>query len=139
MSGAFFYHAPLLAGLLLLAGCSGRGPAVPTAVAGKVSYRGKLLGTGSIVFVPDAARGTGGDPISAAVQSDGGYKLPGADTPAGWYRITIAAVGVRPTLPGQAFGLPYSLLPDKYRDPETSALSCEVQPARENIINFNLE
>jgi hypothetical protein len=139
MSGAYFYHGPLLAGLFLLAGCSGRGPSVPTAVSGKVSYHGKLLGTGSIVFVPDEVRGTAGDPICAAIQPDGVYKLPGTEFPAGWYRITVAAVGVRPAAPGQAFGLPYSLLPDKYRDPETSGLSCEVQPARDNAINFNLE
>ncbi len=139
MSGASFYHAPLLLVILLLGGCGGNGPAASTGVAGKVSYRGTVLGTGNIVFVPDAERGTAGDPICAAIQPNGTYKLPGAAIPPGWYRVTIAAVGVRPTAPGQTYAVPYSILPDKYRDPEASGLTCEVQPARENAINFNLE
>jgi hypothetical protein len=143
MSGAVTHHGAWLTAVLLLtgslSGCGGKESSASTAVAGKVSYRGKLLGTGSIVFVPDAMRGTGGDPICAAIGPDGAYKLPGAGIPDGWYRVTVAAVGIGPAAPDQRTGLPYSLLPDKYRDPEASGLSCEVKPGRENTINFNLE
>jgi hypothetical protein len=143
MSTAPFLRHRYLAALVLVlaAGCAGRGTDRATALAGKVSYRGKAVGTGTIVFVPDGSRGTNGPPLCAAIQPDGGYKVTaGASAvPAGWYRVTIAAVAVPPAGPGQAFGVPYSLLPDRYRDPELSGLVCEVKAGRENAINFNLE
>ncbi|OAI46933.1 hypothetical protein AYO44_01780 [Planctomycetaceae bacterium SCGC AG-212-F19] len=143
MSRAFPFRNRHLAALtlVLLAGCAGRGSDHATGVAGKVSYRGKPVGTGTIVFVPDAARGTNGDPLCSAIGADGGYKLPTdkSAVPSGWYRITVAAVAVPPAVPGQAFAVPYSLLPDRYRDPELSGLLCEVKPGRDNAINFNLE
>lgn len=133
------YLAALI--LALAAGCAGRGGDRATAVSGKVSYRGKAVGTGTVVFVPDGNRGTSGPPLCAAIQPDGSYQVSAGNAaiPAGCYRVTIAAVAVPPAGPGQPFGVPYSLLPDRYRDPELSGLACEVKAGRANAINFNLE
>ena len=124
----------------MIAGChSATEP--PTPVDGKVSYRGSPLRGGSIVFIPDASRGSSGPLAHASIQADGSYHLetdgsPGA--PAGWYRITVVAV-VDSFYPGGRESVPHSILPEKYGDPDISGLACEVRPGRDNKINFNLE
>jgi hypothetical protein len=130
----------LLPLLVLAAGCGGSaGQFVP--VAGKVTFRGKPLAAGTIVFAPDPDRGTTAIPVCAEIQSDGMYRLKPSDAPGiapGWYRVTVAAVEIVPAQ-GTSPAVPRSLLPDRYRDPELSGLICEVKPGRENSINFNLE
>src|SRR5262249_29647890 len=127
---------------ILPAGCDAA--ALPRfVVRGKVSYRGIPLTTGMIVFTPDAARGNPGPLACAEIQADGSYNLRTENAPgaaAGWYRVTVAAVE-NPSQPrwGHPPAPPRSLVPDKFRDPELSGLTCEVLPGRENLINFNLE
>ena len=64
-----------------------------------------------------------------------GTALPGI--PPGWYRITVMALA-NPEA-GQAFAIPRSLLPDHYRDPESSDLSREVLPGQDNDIELDLQ
>lgn len=128
--------------LLLITGCSGEGANGPAPVAGKISYRGQPVTRGTIVFAPDPLRGGEGDPVRTSIQPDGRYQMPGADKQGvapGWYRVTVAAVDMGPIDPGSPILVPRSLLPEKYRDPELSGLSCEVKAGRDNTINFNLE
>lgn len=129
----------LLAGAL--AGCDG-GPTL-SPVHGKVTFRGKPLTRGTIVFIPDAQRGGNGPLASADIEADGNYNLQTGSTPGvtpGWHRVTIMAVEPpAATAAGQRFQVPRSLIPEKYRDPELSGLNCEVKPGKENGINFNLE
>lgn len=136
--------AHILAGLLMLglmAGCDG-GPAL-SPVHGKVTYRSAPLTGGTIVFTPDAKRGGHGPLASAEIQPDGTYTLRTGSSPGaaiGWHRVTIVAIEkTPPAATGQRFQVPRSLIPEKYRDPELSGLSCEVKPDKENGINFNLE
>jgi hypothetical protein len=127
--------------LLLAAGC-GSNSTEPAPVSGKVSFRGTPLSTGTIVFTPDPVRGFAGPPVCAEIQTDGGYQLQSADQAGvapGVYRVTVAAVVPGATYPGQSFAPPQSLLPDKYRDPDLSGLTCEVKAGRPNAFNFNLE
>ena len=127
--------------LLLLPGCQqARTPLAP--VRGKISYRGMFLQGGTIVFTPDAGRGTTGPLSQAAIQLDGSYTLraeQGFGAVPGWHRVTVAAV-YAPALParGEAFAVPQSLLPDRYRDPELSRLVCEVKAGEANVFDFNL-
>ena len=130
-----------LACCLLLAGC-GRAPLTP--VSGKVAYKGFNLQSGVIVFTPDAGRGERGSIAVAKIREDGSYTLSTGDAPGaspGWYRITVSALAntsfTQPA--GQGFTYPTSLLPEKYRDPESSLLTCEVKPGRTNTIDFNLD
>lgn len=131
--------------LLLLAtssGCS-RSGATLAPVRGRVAYRGMVLRAGSIVFSPDADRGTRGPLARADIRPDGTFQLMTGEAPGavpGWHRVTIAAVEpVMSYAPDQPFASPRSLLPEKYRAPDLSGLLCEVQKAKENEFNFNLE
>jgi hypothetical protein len=128
--------------LLLATGCD------PTAnpfapVHGKVSYRGSPLRAGTIIFSPDTAHGCRGSLVQAEIQSDGAYELRTAGAPgamAGWYRITVAATA-KPSGSSsrETFTDPYSLVPDKYRDPELSGLVREVKSPRPNRFDFDLD
>jgi hypothetical protein len=128
--------------LVLLLGCDA-GTGTLATVRGRVSYRGIPLRTGTIVFTPDPIRGHGGLQARADIGTDGTYVLRTGDTAGaalGWHRVTIMALepGAQ-IVPGAAFSIPRSLLPDKYRDPELSGLTCEVEAGKENVIDFNLE
>jgi hypothetical protein len=130
------------AGLLLLAaaGCGSRPQGLP-AVRGRVFYHKMPLSGGTIVFAPDADRGGSGPLARADIQPDGSYTLKTGDTPGaapGWYRITVVALQAESGGP-TSFAAPRSLLPPRYRDPDLSGLSCQVQEGQENTCDFNLE
>jgi hypothetical protein len=128
--------------LTFLEGCQ-RGQAPLTLVSGKVAYKGLALQGGTIAFTPDNSRGATGPIAFGKIGQDGTYHLytgdnPGA--PAGWYRVTVmslAPTGV--ALAGQPFNPPYSLLPEKYRDPDLSELAREIKANQANAIDFNLD
>jgi hypothetical protein len=126
----------------LISGCeSGTESLAP--VRGKVSYKGAPLTAGTIVFTPDALRGTTGSMARAEIQPDGTYvlqtkSLPGAI--AGWHRVTVMAMESRPPSGAdREVVMPRSLLPEKYSDPELSGLSCQIRGGQENFINFDLD
>jgi hypothetical protein len=134
----------LAAGLLLTlpSGCD-PGTASLATVRGKVSYKGVPLRTGTIVFTPDALRGTTGSMARSEIRPDGTYALQtnGSHGAAvGWHRVTVMALesGSAPG-PNGDFITPRSLLPEKYRDPELSGLSCKVRAGEENCIDFDLD
>jgi hypothetical protein len=134
----------VLVGLTLLgaAGCRSRKPEL-TAVQGTVSYQGTALSSGTIVFTPDASRGHEGALAHGEIKPDGSYSLrtdQGYGAMPGWYRVTIMAVAApgRPA-EGQAYAMPRTLIPEKYRDPELAGLLREVKPGGANHINIDLE
>ena len=95
------------------------------------------------MFTPDNSRGATGPIAFGKISQDGTYHLYTGEAlgaPAGWYRITVTSLapsGVQSQ--GQPFNPPYSYLPDKYRDPQLSELSCEIKPNKANSIDFNLD
>ncbi len=127
---------------LLFAGCDG-GAAQFAPVTGKVSYQGVPLRGGTIVFVPDPDRGNNGPLAKSSIQPDGKYLLKTGDIPGampGWYRVTVIAVEeVRLSAGNNDLAVPRSLVPEKYRDPQLSDLTCEVKPGQENGFDFNLQ
>ena len=136
------YRLAALSALAVLTGCNSFLDTV-TAVRGKVSYHGVPLQTGTIVFTPDEQRGTAGPLARAEIRADGTYEL-GSDAtpipPAGWYRVTIVAMEAwTGNDAAGGYSVPRSLLPDKYRDPELSGLSCEFKAGEDNILNFDLD
>jgi len=70
--------------------------------------------------------------------TDGSYSLRNGRPPwrCSWqYRVTVRAVGAVPGRPGQT-----SLLaPERYSDPLSSGLACEVKKVEENVINIHLQ
>jgi len=97
---------------------------------------------GTVVFTPDAGRGTTGAQSQAEIQSDGTYNLratQGFGAVPGWHRVTVAAVYAETGAPGgEHVIVPQSLVPDRYRDPQLSGLVCEVKADQSNAFDFNL-
>ena len=126
--------------VLLAAGCGRRDASSLAPVCGKVSYQGRPLHTGTIVFAPDPVRGTSGE--IGPCGNPGRWHLPAQVRRPAWHRSRLAPCH-RDCRRGGPLGprrpVPHSLLPLKYRDPELSGLSCEVTAGRENTINFNLQ
>ena len=74
----------------LTAGCGGSGGPARYDLSGKVSYGGKPVPAGRIVFEPDGAKGNSG-PASYAEIHDGRYAAPrGKGTVGGPHRVRIA-------------------------------------------------
>jgi hypothetical protein len=116
---------------VLVSGCD-------LAIEPMAPVRGVPLHTGTIVFTPDESRGTAGPMARAEIRAEGTYELSTADqcgARAGWYRVTIMAMDGA----AGSYSVPRSLLPDKYRDPELSGLSCHVKSSQENVVDFSLE
>ncbi|HMC63391.1 MAG TPA: hypothetical protein VKI65_00475 [Gemmataceae bacterium] len=132
----------LSAVMLLFAapGCGDADVARLAVVRGRVTYQGKTLTSGTIVFAPDALRGNNGPLATAAIQPDGSFDLHTGEALGampGWHRVTVVALEAGTG--GQALAVPRSLLPDKYSDPDLSGLTCEVKPAQENSVAFDLD
>ncbi len=129
--------------LLVMTGGCDPGVESLVAVRGRVFYRGVPLHTGSLVFTPNASRGTTGQMARADIQPDGRYVLHTGDrlgAKAGWYRVTVVALADSSAeVPGQPFRIPHSLLPEKYRDPDLSGLQVEIKADQENTIDWNLD
>jgi hypothetical protein len=129
-------------GLLVAAGC-GREPAPLAPVSGRISFQGKPLAGGTIVFTPDPERGGSGPLAFAEVKADGSFTLrTGAQFGAvpGWHRVTVASAPPPAAVPGAptapAGVLP---LPPKYSDPERSGLHQEVKAGLANTIDLRLD
>jgi len=109
-----------------------------TRVRGTVTYLNRVLPTGSIVFIPDETRGFAGPMARGEIQQDGSYSLHTGDRPGavpGKYRVTVRAVGAVAGRPGQSC----LLTPERFSDPESSGLACEVKKVEENVINIHLQ
>ena len=124
---------PALLAVGLLAGCRQRSTSL-NPVTGRVSYKGMQLQSGIIVFAPDTTRGESGPVCVGKIGPDGTFALATGDgqgAPAGWYRVTVASLATAAPA--------VSALPEKYRDPGLSLLTCEIKPDRPNQLDFNLD
>jgi hypothetical protein len=118
--------------LLSLTGCSQQAPPAPGVVRGVVTFQGRPLAGGLIVFAPDRDKGNAGKPSSATIAADGSYELP--DPAAGWYRVAIADP---PGVFREEWGLPR--FPTALRRPDRSRLEREVKPGHQHVMNFVVE
>jgi hypothetical protein len=119
-------------------GCGGS--TVPTAIRGLALYRGEPLAGGTVVFTPNAEKGSAGPIATGTIQPDGSFSLEtpdGKPIAAGWYRVAVAAG------PGmvdiQTVDRPYPGLPARYRIPTLSGLEREVKSGMENRFEFDLD
>jgi hypothetical protein len=123
---------------LIVAGCAKKSRWETAPVSGKVTYRGKPLPTGTVMFVPGE-----GPAATGEIGKDGTYKLTtNADDGAviGTHKVTITALqGMEGALPEVRSGTPGPLVPAKYLNAETSGLIAEVKPKTNNEVNFELK
>ena len=130
-----------LLALLVPLGASGCGPGT---VSGTVSYKGKLLRGGNVLFVGAAGKSS----VSASIQDDGTYTLTGV--PTGAVTVCVETASLKPVwgpparhykappgmqAPGGLTEAPppkhYVPIPDKYGKPDQSGLSYAVKSGRQ--------
>jgi hypothetical protein len=112
---------------LTAGGCGGPSRPPLGKVHGKVTYRGKPLTFGSVVFMPVAGMGdegpTGaGQPSSGTIQPDGSYELttdtPGDGAIVGEHKVVVVAIDDATRK---------SIIPDKYQAAKTTPLGRTVK------------
>ena len=128
--------------LLAIAGCTPGDRAETARVHGKVTYNGKPLNMGSLLFVPVG----GGTSAQGEIGSDGSYvmgtyeKTDGAIV--GEHKVIITALtqpaGALPEDDINANAAPITLIPERYGDLERSGLRATVEGGTDNEINFDL-
>jgi hypothetical protein len=123
----------------MASGCSRKSGMETAPVSGQVTYRGKAVPTGTVMFVPGA-----GPAATGEISSDGRYKLTtysaGDGAVIGTHKVTITALqGMGDVLPEQRNATPPPLVPAKYLDGEKSGLVADVKPKTNNEVNFDLK
>ena len=122
-------------------GCGKRGPELAP-VTGKVTFKGKPLPFGTVIFMPESGKTSTGN-----IQPDGTFRMVTSDrgdgAAVGKNKVRIACFtnqdpskkGAGPA--GIALGKP--LIPQKYLSPETSGIEVEVQSGSNDPVVFELE
>ena len=132
----------------VVAGCGGPTRPETVPVAGRVTYQGKPVPMGQIMFYPEQ-----GHPATGTIDANGAYRLrtfaPDNGAIPGRYRVTITAVrftggGHAKTfdeeLRGGGSSAPAKaewLVPEVYSRPETTPLRADVT-RDSKVINFDL-
>ena len=122
---------------LTAGGCGGPSRPPLAKVHGKVTYKGKPLTSGTVVFMPVAGMGaegpTGaGQPSASPIKPDGSYELttdnPGDGAIVGEHKVAV--VSVDPTSKK-------SVIPEKYQAPGSTPLSRTVKEG-DNAIDIEV-
>lgn len=136
---------PLLA--FAIAGCDRSGHPGLGKVQGTVSYQGKPISAGSLVFEVAGARQAQGTIVDGKITAVTTFS-PGDGVPVGAARIAVFALATTVTPadksavpPGKArtASLPDAstadkpLIPSKYNNPATSGLTCDIVPGDNKI------
>jgi hypothetical protein len=121
-----------LGGLLVFFGCARTPPPAAARVSGFVSFEGRPLANGVVVFVPDADRTAGGKMFTATTDAGGRFVLAdgAAVVQPGWYRVAIADP------PGGEWSY---VFPAELRRPDRSGLEREVKPGHDHQFEFLIE
>ena len=133
--------------LLALLGCSGDGLPDMVPISGSVSYRGRPLDHGTVMFIPTRS---GGRQASGRIESDGTYELTtqqqGDGAQYGEYKVVVHSLEPHP---GEPSRMEYEALaqagierkqevPQKYTSPESSPLSVTVDANHSGTENLEL-
>jgi hypothetical protein len=142
---------------LAICGCGSEIQYEHGTVRGKVTYQGKPVTFGSVLFIPVEAPKEGlMQSASGSINPDGTYELASQSTPGaivGEHKVLVIAVqgpnqaqrpdssktvGPAPAVnKGSKEVLLKSAIPQKYADPSTTTLTRKVQPG-ENTIDLEL-
>ena len=118
-------------GAFAFLGCGKTGSAQPAKVSGIVTFHGRALSGGTIVFSPDPDKAVGGKMMVANISQDGRFQLAdgAAAVVPGWYRVAIAD---GPSSYSSGF-------PDSLRRPDRSGLEREVKAGHDHHFEFLIE
>lgn len=138
MRRAFRLLVPLLSlavgagAVAVQGGCGPSKPPRELTVCGRLTFQGRPVAGGTVVFTPDPDHGGAGKPLRAATAADGTFTLRAADgpVPPGWYRVALAAP------PGEATDPPF---PPQLRRPDRSGLVREVTAGKDHVFEFAVE
>ena len=122
--------AILLALVCLLPGCGKAGPETYS-VTGTVTWRGKPVPTGNVMFVPD-----NGPPAVGLIAADGTYRLRAV---AGKHRVGVTAIPKIPSGVELTTYMAKPLVPARFNRPDESGIVVEVQPGDDNSLDLDLK
>ncbi|MBX6313673.1 MAG: hypothetical protein IRY99_12255 [Isosphaeraceae bacterium] len=130
--------ALLVLAIALAPGCGGDPDAIPAVpAAGTVTYQGKPLPEGNIVFQPIME--AKGRPASGTIK-DGKFSLStyGTDDGAipGKHKVAVMATKEVPSKEGDT--ATQYLIPEKYASPETSGIEIEIPPGGKKDIAIDI-
>jgi hypothetical protein len=114
--------------LLLPSGCAKKKPTAP--VSGLVTFKGKALTRGRVLFNHDSGQYGFGD-----IGADGRYKL---EAPLGECRVAVTCREEPPPNPPPGMLILKSLIPERYEDHMRSGLKFDVKEG-ENTADWKLE
>lgn len=128
----------LVLGIAVLTGC-GKSEPKRYGVSGTVKYKDKLIGVGSVTFIPE---GGGEAQMGGAPIKDGKYEMPAvAGLREGKYKVAISYPDPKGTpaagdAPGASLDAK-NLMPAKYND--QTELRAEVSADKSNVFDFDLK
>jgi len=126
--------------VVCLCGCGSDLPFDTATVTGTVTYHGKPLDHGEVVFVP--LEGTHGPQAVGIIQADGSFEMRSGNVPGvavGRHRVTVHCRGELPPEEATSLALPKSLIPEKYGLADTTPLTYEVEEGKEHVFPIELE
>ncbi|MCU0702778.1 MAG: DUF4198 domain-containing protein [Fimbriiglobus sp.] len=121
-----------LGGLLVFFGCARTPPPAAARVTGVVTFEGRPLAGGTVVFIPDPDRTAEGKLHTATADGNGRFVLAEgtAAVRPGWYRVALADP------PGSEWGY---LFPSELRRPDKSGIEREVKAGHDHHFDFLIE
>ena len=114
---------------LLGLGCGSSRPAQHP-VTGIVTWRGKALETGAVLFVPEE-----GPAATSTIDKSGRYHL---NAISGDHRVAVVALPVPPEGANEMTYTAAPIIPARFGRVETSGLRVNVQPQKDNSIDIAL-
>lgn len=121
-----------LGSLLVFFGCARTPPPAAARVSGLVTFEGRPVSGGVVVFVPDADRTANGKMLTATTDASGRFTLADgtAAVQPGWYRVAIADP------PGGEWSY---VFPAELRRPDRSGIEREVKAGHDHEFDFVIE
>ncbi|HJZ53924.1 MAG TPA: hypothetical protein VKE74_03150 [Gemmataceae bacterium] len=125
-----------VAAVSLPGGCGSSAPPAATTVRGRVTFQGRPVVGGLVVFAPDPDRGFTGKPARGETGPDGLFTLQldgSPHVPPGWYRVAIADA------PAATIAYDQPAFPPQLSRPDRSGLVREVVAGKEHFFEFGVE
>ena len=131
-------YCPWLLALAICWGCAKSGELPTAPVTGKVTYKGKPVPNGTVMFVPEK-----GPAATGEIGTDGTYTLTtyskNDGAVLGKHKIAVTALAdMSGRMPEDRNPLPPPIVPEKYLDQDKSGLTREIKEGP-NTVNLELK